>query len=615
MNINLKFMLRRTVALLLALVLTAALFPLPTAHAVEKDEIYTAVEEQVRAFADSIDQKDAVNSAAKALAKHGMTKGGKKLSMGKSHALTATLLNSELLQLALIEGCTSGIHAMQTLGRSSLPNSYGVCAWRGANESSYSLFSGVSGGRGHANRDIRLIHEPFSGTLNSYDNALEWMAAVTDVNLVMERTKVTAEKAVYEVTCTVTDRFDFDTSKTSGFKKLISGIGALLFKEFDWESTVSFELTVPYTCSHGSQVYRWSYDPESCILSPDGSDEYTENSVTRHIYTNEEGDVSYYHELDDAVRLCHDKPWVLEYDVKRPGRFVFAPFEGIEAARTAFALQNNWRDHLFLTDYEYVELTEGEINQYGEKYRNGQWARKYCGTPLGTLFSYSKNNIYTLRLENEVKDDGINMLYITVLSTETGDVLLNKAPMDDLYRWESWVGETELLRDGDDWVSGKDLFIRYIGNRVVRFSADYFELRIWESGEEVETESYCTAKITKPTCAKGGYTTYTCAACGYSYTADRTPKGDHDCRGGVCVDCGKDTVTAAVEGTTFTLSGTLTAGTRILAACYDGDGRLTGTKMFLWNGEPICETIPAGESVKVFLTDENWTPLREVILL
>ena len=46
-------------------------------------ELKSTVAQQIRAFAKSINKSGADDSAAKALAKHGMTGGGKKLSVGK----------------------------------------------------------------------------------------------------------------------------------------------------------------------------------------------------------------------------------------------------------------------------------------------------------------------------------------------------------------------------------------------------------------------------------------------------------------------------------------------------------------------------------------------------
>jgi len=222
--------------------------------------------------------------------------------------------------------------------------------------------------------------------------------------------------------------------------------------------------------------------------------------------------------------------------------------------------------------------------------------------------------------------------------------------MDDHYRQEA---ELVLQSEENRWVSGKDLFIRYIGNTTHDFSADQFELRVWENGEGAEAESLCTKKVTKPTCTAKGYTTYTCTACGYSwkadsvkakghsyktavtapacteggyttytcsackdsYTADAVPALGHTYSAGLCTACGDDTVTATLEGTSFTLSGEFAEGTRVLAACYDGEGRFTGTEVFCWQGGELTGTLPEAAEIRLFFADAAHAPLREGLRL
>lgn len=69
-----------------------------------------------------------------------------------------------------------------------------------------------------------------------------------------QQKKITKDEITYDVKCVISDRFDFDISQGSGFDKLISGLGALLFREFDWESKVTFQLEVPNECEHSYQT-------------------------------------------------------------------------------------------------------------------------------------------------------------------------------------------------------------------------------------------------------------------------------------------------------------------------------------------------------------------------
>ncbi len=47
-----------------------------------------------------------------------------------------------------------------------------------------------------------------------------------------------------------------------------------------------------------------------------------------------------------------------------------------------------------------------------------------------------------------------------------------------------------------------------------------------------------TINVTKPTCSKDGYTTYTCSLCNHSYTDNKVTAYGHAYTNGVCIDCG-----------------------------------------------------------------------------
>ena len=51
-----------------------------------------------------------------------------------------------------------------------------------------------------------------------------------------------------------------------------------------------------------------------------------------------------------------------------------------------------------------------------------------------------------------------------------------------------------------------------------------------------------TTVVTKATCENGGYTTYTCCNCSYSYKSDNTPATGHNYVDGVCTACGESKI-------------------------------------------------------------------------
>ncbi len=159
------------------------------------------------------------------------------------------------------------------------------------------------------------------------------------------------------------------------------------------------------------------------------------------------------------------------------------------------------------------------------------WSVASIQQPDKSHFDFSLTSFlhvqYTFRLENVLSPDGKNRIYLTATDTQTGEICLDRILMDDYYYYGGWMDTTVLRNNESEWLSGKDLYINYFGNNINGFDAGAFELRIWENGEDGETENYYKSKVTKPTCTAQGYTTYTCSCCGYSYKADKVKATGH----------------------------------------------------------------------------------------
>ena len=430
-------------------------------------------------------------------------------------------MNSETAQQALIRTCKKTITLMQHAGLAAMPNISGYCKWHDQ-YGEIRIYNFLSQNWDRDNRDYTLIPQTYIYQRNSYDSSLTWIVSYCNLDLRLERTKVTATEATYQVSCKFSDRFDFNSDSNSGFKDLISGIGAAFFKEFDWESSVTFQLKVPYSCTHSSGNYHWTYDKAQDAHISDRSNGFSENKATLS-KTQDYGKGSGYYdehwnhwyELEHGVRLRHDNSWVLEYDVKNPGKFAFSPLQFV-GADSMFRLYQENMSYLFLQNRDLV-LRYNRLSVDQHDY----------GSPLSSLFPYSQQETYAIRLENQVNPSGSNMPYLTVRNTSTGEVLLDKVAMDDYYLMNSEKKIRTFQRDGDTGLSGKDLVIGWIGSDGDTFDADYFDLRIWENGENATPKSTCTTKVTKPTCTKQGYTTYTCSHCGYSYQGDKTKATGH----------------------------------------------------------------------------------------
>ena len=477
-------------------------------RAVQTD-LKAAIEQQIRTYAKSINKSNADDAAATAIAKHGITGGGKTLAVGKNHALTATLMNSELGLATVIRGCELGIKQMQQLNLSEafvLSGTY----WGTDPLHFFNIIYPETPDENTPGSTLQICHadeKNYTGKTNGYDSSLGWIAGSANIRTTITKKSVTADTVTYNVTVSFEDRFDFSTSSNSGFQNLISGLGALLFKEFNWTATATFSLTVDNGCSHDSSAYYWRYDAGTQNMTSVTTDEFGENQTKKYTVTKNGGSVFYY-ELDRMVTLLHNVPWELEYTVKKPGYFILSPTPDSQNACYEMAIY--YRTHFFIQNTERIESIY-KTHCYGYTFAN--------------LFNYAKDQLFTVRLENVMQADGSNMIYVSVYNHDLQKTVLEPLPMDDYYWIQS--GVQTLQDDESRGLSGEDLRIKYIGNAKYPFTSEIFELKVWENGKNGESDSCFTDKVTKPTCAAKGYTTRTCSLCGYSYKTAYTNKLSH----------------------------------------------------------------------------------------
>jgi len=505
---------KRILSLFLTLLMMASLLPMSAAA-----EGSNSVERQIRAYASSINQPDAASKAAKVLAVHGMTQNGKTLVMDENDPLTAALLNSELMQYGMAEIFTEAIGCMQQLDMPAAPGLNMQFGWYGA-QSNYSGYMKANSGKGADSLDWKYCNEPYTGKMNAYDDALEWMVGDCNVDVVINCICDSVTDKTYHVSMDIHDRFDFSIANTSGFKLLMSGLGMLMFEEFDWQCKVSFDLTVPYSydrCTHSTGAYHWIYDSANKAMVSDGSDGYVQNNAEYRSRASNQ-----YYALEKTVRLLHNKPWVLVYDVRKPYRISFEPAE-IAVTKTYPCIRHSSTVSLYATTKDYVmapnPLQGGRLDRYH--------AFNYYGTKLQPMFVYSNDALYSFYLENEVFSDGNNMIYLTVSNRDSGEVYLDRIPMDDYYYYGGWMEETELRSEHNSWLSGKDIFVNYFGSGIYGFGAEYLDIRIWENGIDGAEESYFVTETILPTCTQEGGVTHTCSRCGYSYREEPVPALGH----------------------------------------------------------------------------------------
>ena len=535
---------KRILSALLALTLVLGLLPgwAAPAEAAPADDLEALIRDQVIAFADSVAQSNSHEEAAMALANHAITKKGAALQAGKNHPLTACLYSSNLLRVSLPHMLVTLVQTMQQMDLSTAWGKSG-CSWYSYGHTYYchcypSRDDASERYLSNASSSSRYGSGGYPGPFNAQDETLLWMAGGTYMDIDLHQSAVSAEKVSYKVKIRIYDRFDFngEYSNVKGdatFEKVLtllgSALGKLMFQEFDWSSTAEFTLTVPNPCAHGSGNYHWTYDPEGNRMVNDDSGDFLKNATTPHLYssTNQKTGVTtsyYYYELDQTVRLMHDKPWVMEYTVKKPGNIAFSPISTNTSVRPYLVQLGS--SMFYAAWYDRVKLTDAEKEAGGYK-SNTVTYQHFYGTPLRDLFKYSSKYTYTFRLENVIAPGGSNMVYLTVINQDLQETVLEKTALNDYYLRGPGSNSREPQGVESDWVSGKDFYVNYIGCRGYKLSAEYLDITIWENGRDIPSGNSFRTKVTAPTCTAEGHTTYTCAYCGYSYRGDKTPVAEH----------------------------------------------------------------------------------------
>ena len=250
-----KHILKRALELMLTIVMLAGtmnLFSCSTSGDKHKNDEHQnvptipSIEEQIRAFAKSVNQPNANYSATIAMVKHGVMGKGEKLAVEQNHALTATLMNAELSLTTLIQGCIVGIDKMQELHLSSIFGDAGC--YFGMNDTYYNVSAlyreGDDDGIGTDVLGITKLMD-YDQTLNTYDSSLVWLAGSTEIHIYITQTNTTATTITYSVKVVFTDDFNFNTNDGSISRKIASSLGSALFTDFRWAATAEFSLIIP----------------------------------------------------------------------------------------------------------------------------------------------------------------------------------------------------------------------------------------------------------------------------------------------------------------------------------------------------------------------------------
>ena len=231
------------------------IFPV-TVFAEEEQSLEEIIRPQVEAFAKSIDQKNADGAAQDALISHGMFGNGKKLSVGKNHAITATLMNSELVKEAIPNFLATLLNARKEYCTDEIYGCFGT-NWSVSGKREYyillydydyrSKFRYDSEGNWFGPSDY--LNKPCEKIsvekANGYDNTLILIVGGMGSQIDAKVSKVYDDRIVYDVSVLFHDVFNFDTENDSALENLLGWVGMLLFEPFEWESKFNFQIEVP----------------------------------------------------------------------------------------------------------------------------------------------------------------------------------------------------------------------------------------------------------------------------------------------------------------------------------------------------------------------------------
>ena len=512
---------------LLAVILSLAVVPTLAATPSQEQTMRAAIRSQFDAFAKPMATPDMDTAAVKQLLGHAAAGKGSFLTVQPNDPVVRTMMNTQQFPRAFEDFVMAALTYMQTSCEDRLLIG-GSVNWH-EYKCSYSASVYEYNSTEDSSDDIRYGYnlvkvDDLSLADNENDKAMFLVAGTVSYRMWITRTRNTGAECTYNVKFRVSDGFDFngDYSKYAekGYNTTISELITLtgklldhgLIDTYEWSFTTGLQVTVPSYCDHSSYDYRWELQGSDLVsVTADG---FSANPLTRFDGQMKETDKypRYYYQLQNAVHLMHDRPWVVEWAMGKPSRNVM-----LTADKT---INNSSRPFLLKTS-KYIAC-----GWYNRPFKSGQSkatysAREQYGINYYDLgFTNKGTRVY--RLENRIAADGSNMIWLFIDGQEVA-ALNTYMPYNTL---ESKLEETGKI---DNWASGQDFHIRYIGNgsMPLREANDILYLQIWEDGVPGENPNYLASSVAAPTCTDQGCTAHTCALCGAQFRDSYVPALGH----------------------------------------------------------------------------------------
>ena len=498
---------KRYFALLVTMVMLLAMFGggIPVAQAAEENALEELVRQQYQDYLGSLGAPDS-SAATSQMLNFAISGKGKTQHLDESDAFTVAMMNSALLQDVILTGIWDGTVYMQGRGLDFLSIAGGL-SWYRSGCSQWSTLCPLEpdGSWLSEKRDMTMTYRPASNqvslSLNSCDQTMINLVGGARLTMTMQRTAIDMETVTYRIAVTVGDSFDFNndyshSANGDSTDALISKFGMLLslglVDTFAWDCHAEFLITVPNTCSHGTEDYRWEFDGIQVVSDED-------NPLCLISELKQDGTVyTPYYKLESAVQLQHDAPWVVEMRLRGGLNLYLSGTRNYENNALFLSRAGGYVDmQLPKVYYEYATSTSAlhvrhNIHKYGVSYNQ----------------TYKSKDWHTYRIENRIEADGNNMVYLLIDGEELG-------PMEN-YRFEK--ENISEVRPG--WFNGWNLVVNYFkcSNFAEGVDLDIDYIQIWENGEGNEGCSYFETTTAAPTCAEERKVVHTCSFCGASYS-------------------------------------------------------------------------------------------------
>ena len=392
--------------MVIILTLMISVMPMSAAGATAniREATKAVVSGAVADYAKAVYRTDADDTAFTDYFKHGFFGNGKKMVLTEDSAMVSALFNAYVFQEAVTLAVTEGILTMQTQ-REPILTLQGGPGWHNFYYNyHYEGFFGAFDNKGPSIGTVVSDQEiyganHYNGPVNENDEVMELLTGGLTCDIVIKQKTILENSVVYDLEFYISDNFSFsgdysdiaDKGYNTSTDDKLNNLGYLMtyvgLDEFDWEYSKTLTIETPISCDHTYHNYFWTQGERVDELITDELMGGSINNAVLKSYESSNGNYRYCYVLDESIRLFHDRPWVMEYNVIRNASYIMGAAYGIDSRLSIVQAFNNYSWLLNMTYIESEEQTDESIESIKE----------YAGIQLTGKFDYQSKHIYFAR--------------------------------------------------------------------------------------------------------------------------------------------------------------------------------------------------------------------------